>query len=69
MVMATINASSLSSPWPAIFRGIHLNPLDPNNFVYLLWILMGYGLVWRPRRALGRLATCTGACACTTPGS
>jgi MFS family permease len=45
MVMATINASSLLIALPAIFRGIHLNPLDPNNFVYLLWILMGYGLV------------------------
>src|SRR5450756_3123739 len=29
----------------AIFRGIHLNPLDAGNFTYLLWILMGYGLV------------------------
>ncbi|HZL63822.1 MAG TPA: MFS transporter [Thermoleophilia bacterium] len=45
IVMAMINASSLLIALPAIFRGIHLNPLDPNNFVYLLWILMGYGLV------------------------
>jgi MFS family permease len=45
VVMAMINASSLLIALPAIFRGIHLNPLDPNNFVYLLWILMGYGLV------------------------
>ena len=44
-VMVLINASSLLIALPAIFRGIHLNPLDPNNFVYLLWILMGYGLV------------------------
>ncbi len=28
---------------PAIFNGIHINPL--NSFQYLLWILMGYGLV------------------------
>jgi MFS family permease len=45
VVMAMINASSLLIALPAIFRGIHLNPLDPNNFVYLLWMLMGYGLV------------------------
>jgi MFS family permease len=45
IVMAMINASSLLIALPAIFRGIHLNPLDENNFVYLLWILMGYGLV------------------------
>ena len=28
---------------PAIFNGIHVDPL--NSFQYLLWILMGYGLV------------------------
>ena len=43
--MAIINASSLLIALPAIFRGIHLSPLDPGNFTYLLWILMGYGLV------------------------
>jgi len=44
-LMAMINASSLLIALPAIFRGIHLDPLDPGNFVYLLWMLMGYGLV------------------------
>ncbi len=43
--MAMINASSLLIALPAIFRGIHLSPLEPGNFTYLLWILMGYGLV------------------------
>ena len=45
VLVAMINASSLLIALPAIFRGIHLNPLDPGNFTYLLWILMGYGLV------------------------
>jgi len=45
VLMAMINASSLLIALPAIFRGIHLNPVDPGNFTYLLWILMGYGLV------------------------
>ena len=45
LLMAMINASSVLIALPAIFRGIHLNPLDPGNFTYLLWILMGYGLV------------------------
>ena len=45
ILMAVINASSLLIALPAIFRGIHLSPLDPGNFTYLLWILMGYGLV------------------------
>ncbi len=45
MLMATINSSSILIALPAIFRGIDLNPLDPSNFQYLLWILMGYLLV------------------------
>jgi MFS family permease len=45
VLMAMINASSLLIALPAIFRGIGLNPLDAGNFTYLLWILMGYGLV------------------------
>ena len=45
VLLAMINASSLLIALPAIFRGIHLSPLDPGNFTYLLWILMGYGLV------------------------
>ncbi len=45
VLMATINASSLIIALPAIFRGIKLNPLNPANFTYLLWILMGYLLV------------------------
>jgi len=45
VLMAMINASSLLIALPAIFRGIHLNPLGEDNFTYLLWILMGYGLI------------------------
>src|SRR5207302_8890204 len=30
---------------PAIFRGIHLDPLQPANIGYLLWMLMGYLVV------------------------
>jgi MFS family permease len=45
VLMAMINFSSLLIALPAVFRGIHLSPLDPGNFTYLLWILMGYGLV------------------------
>ena len=45
MVLATLNATSLIIALPVIFRGIHLNPLQPANFPYLLWIMMGYMLV------------------------
>ena len=45
MLMATLNMSSVLIAMPAIFRGIHLNPLQEGNFNYLLWMLMGYMLV------------------------
>jgi MFS family permease len=45
MLIATINGSILLISLPAIFRGLHLNPLAPGNISYLLWIIMGYLLV------------------------
>jgi MFS family permease len=45
MTMATIDASIVIIAMPAIFRGIHLNPLDPGNITYLLWMIIGYLLV------------------------
>ena len=45
MLMATINGSIVLISLPAIFTGIKLNPLEPGNVSYLLWILMGYILV------------------------
>lgn len=45
MLMATINASIVIISLPAIFTGIKLNPLEPGNVSYLLWMLMGYMLV------------------------
>ncbi|MEV6982076.1 MFS transporter [Sphaerisporangium sp. NPDC051017] len=45
MLLATVNSSIVIISLPAIFRGIHLDPLKPGNVSYLLWILMGYMLV------------------------
>ncbi len=45
MLMATINSSIVLISLPAIFKGIKLNPLDPGNTSYLLWMLMGFMLV------------------------
>jgi EmrB/QacA subfamily drug resistance transporter len=45
MLMATINGSIVIISLPAIFKGIQLNPLEPGNVSYLLWMLMGYMLV------------------------
>ncbi len=42
-LMASINTYIILIALPAIFNGIHIDPL--NSFQYLLWILMGYGLV------------------------
>jgi MFS family permease len=45
ILMATINGSIVLISLPAIFTGIKLNPLEPTNVSYLLWMLMGYILV------------------------
>ena len=45
MLMATVNASIVLISLPAIFRGIRLDPLAPQNVGYLLWMIMGYLLV------------------------
>jgi MFS family permease len=45
MTMATIDASIVIISLPAIFRGIKLDPLDPHNVSYLLWMIIGYLLV------------------------
>ncbi len=45
MLIATINSSIVLISLPAIFNGIGLNPLEPGNVSYLLWMLMGYMLV------------------------
>ena len=45
MLVATINSSIVIISLPAIFRGIRLDPLQPGNVSYLLWMLMGYLVV------------------------
>ncbi len=42
ILMATINSSIVLIALPDIFRGIHLNPLQPQNASYLLWMIMGF---------------------------
>ncbi|SNY74303.1 MFS transporter [Paractinoplanes atraurantiacus] len=44
-LLATINSSIVLISLPAIFKGIDINPLEPNNVSYLLWMLIGYMLV------------------------
>jgi MFS family permease len=45
ILMVTINSSIVLISLPAIFRGIHLDPLEPANVSYLLWILQGFLVV------------------------
>jgi EmrB/QacA subfamily drug resistance transporter len=45
MLMATINSSIVLIALPDIFRGIHVNPLEPANTSYLLWMMMGFIVV------------------------
>ena len=40
--MAALDGSIVIISLPAIFRGIHLDPLLPSNISFLLWTLMGY---------------------------
>jgi MFS family permease len=43
--MSALDGSIVIISLPAIFRGIHLDPLGPGNISYLLWMIMGYRLV------------------------
>ena len=43
--MSALDGSIVIIALPAIFRGIHLDPLAPGNITYLLWMIMGYRLV------------------------
>jgi MFS family permease len=45
MLLASVNSSIVIISLPAIFRGIGLNPLEPGNVSYLLWMMMGFLLV------------------------
>ena len=56
-LMGTINGSIILISLPAIFNGIQLNPMAPDAFQYLIWVLMGYGLVTATiLLSIGRLA-------------
>ncbi|MEU2771750.1 MFS transporter [Streptomyces sp. NPDC007162] len=43
--MSALDGSIVLIALPAIFRGVHLDPLAPGNIAFLLWMIMGYRLV------------------------
>jgi MFS family permease len=45
VLIMTINSSIVIISLPAIFNGIHLNPLAAGNVSYLLWMIMSFLLV------------------------
>lgn len=45
MFMATIDSSIVLIAMPAIFKGIGLDPLEPSNTFYLLWMMLGFLIV------------------------
>ncbi len=42
MLMASIDGSIVLIALPDIFKGIGLNPLEPGNSFYLLWMILGF---------------------------
>jgi EmrB/QacA subfamily drug resistance transporter len=45
VLMASIDTSIVLISLPAIFNGIHINPLAPGETGYFLWLLLGYMVV------------------------
>ncbi len=45
VLMATIDGSIVLIALPDIFRGIGLDPLEPGNTFYLLWMILGFLVV------------------------
>ncbi|HEY3737493.1 MAG TPA: MFS transporter [Jatrophihabitans sp.] len=45
VLAAMLNGSILLIALPAIFDGLHIDPLAPSNISYLLWLLMGFLVV------------------------
>src|SRR5713101_9885013 len=57
--MATLDASIVLIAFPAIFKGIGINPLAPGETSYFLWLLLGYMVVTAS-------PICLVGCACIT---
>ena len=45
VTMAALNSSIVLISLPAIFRGLNVNPLEPAESGYLLWMLLGYMVI------------------------
>src|SRR5580698_10388960 len=45
MLMAAIDGSIVLIALPDIFKGIGINPLEPGNSFFLLWMILGFLVV------------------------
>ena len=45
VLLVTIDSTIVIIAMPAIFRGIGLDPLEPGNSFFLLWMILGYLIV------------------------
>ncbi len=45
IIMSSMNMYIVMISLPTIFRGLNINPFLPGEFIYLLWILMGYSII------------------------
>lgn len=45
VIMSSLDANIVMISLPTIFRGLNINPFSSGEFIYLLWILMGYSVV------------------------
>ncbi len=70
VLLATLDASITLIAMPDIFRGIHLDPLQPANSFYLLWMILGFLVVSSVLIvSLGRLGDMYGRVRITTSAS
>src|ERR1700748_941488 len=44
MLMAAIDSTITLIALPDIFRGIRIDPIDPGNSFFLLWLLLGFSV-------------------------
>ena len=44
-LIVTIDTTIVLIGMPAIFRGVHVNPLSPGNTKYMLWMILGFTIV------------------------
>lgn len=45
ILMAALNSNIILISLPAIFSGLHVDPMQADNVPYMLWMLMGYTVV------------------------